>query len=211
MMKRFTTVALVVGVACASGAALAQEAKPAEPAAAKLPMCPIMDEPVDFNVSLMTDDGPLYFCCKSCIGKYEKSPDKFAAKLKAQREALARMERVQVKCPVSGEAVDGKTSADIGGQKVAFCCQKCVAAFEKDPAAYKAKLEASYTYQTKCPVSGGKISATVHGDLPTGERIYYCCKNCEAKLLKDPAKYAPKLAEQGVFIDAKKIAGKSGK
>jgi hypothetical protein len=154
-----------VGIALAltwTGAALAQHEhgqhgqaeKPqqAEPKESKLPLCPLMGEPVDFTVKTMTDEGPVYFCCKDCIPKYEK-----------------------------------------------------------DPAKYRAKLEASYTYQTKCPVSGDKIDPTAFTDLPTRQRIYLCCAGCGEKLLNDPAKYAPKLAEQGVNVDVKKLKGEKPK
>ncbi|MFQ5495237.1 MAG: hypothetical protein ACE5EX_07625, partial [Phycisphaerae bacterium] len=40
----------------------------------KLPNCPIMGESVDFSVSTMTDDGPVYFCCPGCIKKFKKNP-----------------------------------------------------------------------------------------------------------------------------------------
>jgi YHS domain-containing protein len=176
----------------------------------KLPECPVMGETVDFNVKVMTPDGPVYFCCPPCVKKYERDPAKFADKIKAQRERLAKTPRIQVRCPVSGEAVDGKTTAEIGGQKIAFCCKNCVAKYEKDPDAYQGKLADSYTYQTRCPVTGNKIDPAAHGDLPTGERIYYCCKACEPKLVKDPARYRDKLAEQGINIDPKAIAAKAG-
>ena len=70
----------------------------------------------------------------------------------------------------------------------------------------------SYTYQTKCPVMGEEIDPTASSVLPTGQKIYYCCPRCGDKLLKNPAKYAPILAAQGVNIDVKKIlaAGKKG-
>lgn len=39
-------------------------------------------------------------------------------------------------CPVSGEALDAKSpTVDYMGHKVAFCCDKCVAKFEKMDAA----------------------------------------------------------------------------
>lgn len=220
---------VVAGIAFAltwTGAALAQHehgdhekehaARPAEQKGAKLPLCPVMGDPVDFGVSTMTDDGPVYFCCKSCIKKFEKDPDKYAEKTAAQRQALSKMERVQVSCPVSGNPVsdkgnpvEGRTFAMIGGRGVHFCCERCISKYQQDPDKYRAKLEASYTYQTRCPVSGDKIDPTAYVDLPSGERIYLCCPGCGEKLLKEPAKYAPKLSEQGVNIDLKKLEGKT--
>jgi YHS domain-containing protein len=171
----------------------------------EFPVCPLMGEPVDFSVKTMTDDGPVYFCCKACVPKYEKDPAKYAKKVAAQRAVLEKMERVQVSCPVSGNPIDGKTFAMVNGQGVQFCCGGCVPKYEKDPAKYKARLEASYTYQTKCPVSGEKIDATAFTDLPTGQRVYLCCKGCADKVLKNPEKYAENLDEQGVRINLKEL------
>ncbi|MBU0637530.1 MAG: hypothetical protein KKB50_01595 [Planctomycetes bacterium] len=171
----------------------------------KLPLCPVMGEPVDFNVKTMTDEGPVYFCCKACIEKYQKDPEKYAKKTEVQHVALKEIKRVQVNCPVTGEPIDGKTSIQSEGKSVKFCCQDCVAKYEKEPAKYAAKLEASYTYQTRCPVMGGEIDPAAFTDLPTGERIYFCCKGCEDKLLKSPEKCAENLAAQGINIDVKKL------
>jgi YHS domain-containing protein len=90
---------------------------------------------------------------------------------------------------------------------VYFCCGDCVPKYKASPAKYRAKLEASYTYQTRCPVSGKKIDPAAYVDLKTGERIYLCCEDCGAKVSKEPEKYAPKLAEQGVNLDLKKLKG----
>lgn len=193
------------------------EQKPAD-SHRKLPLCPVMGETVDFTVKTMTDDGPVYFCCDPCIKKFEKEPAKYTEKLTAQREALRKMERIQVTCPVSGNPIDGKTTILARDKKVVdFCCKRCVSKFENvdnteaDNKRLNAKLEACYTYQTRCPVSGDKINPTAFTDLPTGQRIYLCCSGCSEKLLKDPAKYAPKLAEQGINVDLKKLQGEKPK
>lgn len=179
--------------------------KPAQPS--KLPACPVMNEPIDITVKTMTDDGPVYFCCEMCIDKFKKDEKKFADKVTAQRAALAKLERVQVSCPISGKPVDGKTTASVDGQTISFCCPKCPAVFQAKPASFKAKLEASFSYQTKCPVSGEKIDPTTFTDLPTGQRIFTCCKDCGPKLTKDLAKYAPKLEAMGIALDMDKLGG----
>lgn len=178
---------------------------------AKLPLCPVMGNPIDFNVKTMADEGPVYFCCPMCIKKLERDPAKYAEKVAVQREALKKMKRIQVNCPITGNPIDGKTFAMIEGKGVYFCCQRCVAQYEKDPAKYAGKLEGSYTYQTLCPVGDEKIDPTSYVDLSTGERIYLCCGGCANKLQKDPERYAPKLAEQGINIDVKKLKGEQGK
>jgi YHS domain-containing protein len=154
----------------------------------------------------MTDDGPVYFCCEMCIPKFKKDPQKYAEKVATQRSVLAKFDRIQVSCPVDDKVVDGKITASVGGQTIAFCSKECQAEYEKSPAEFKARLAGSYTYQTLCPVTGEKIQPSAFTDLPTGQRIYFCCPSCSPKLLKDPAKFAPKLAEQGITIDPEKVA-----
>ncbi|MCC6358971.1 MAG: hypothetical protein IT450_09520 [Phycisphaerales bacterium] len=172
---------------------------------AALPSCPVMGETADFNIKTMTDDGPVYFCCDMCIPKFEKNPAKYAEKLAAQRTALTKLDRVQVTCPVDGKNVDGKLTAEVGGHKIAFCTKECQAKYTDHPGAFKAQLADSYTYQTRCPISAETVQPNVFTDLGTGQRIYFCCASCGDKLLKDPAKYAPKLEEQRVRIDPKKV------
>lgn len=183
-----------------------KETQPKQPTSQPaLPLCPVMGEPVDFSVRTMTDGGPVYFCCPDCIAKFEKAPAKYADKVSAQREALKKMERVQVTCPVTGDPIDGKTFIKSDGQRIGFCCQDCPAKYQRNPAKYQAAREAGYTYQTRCPVSEEKIDPTAFVDLGTGQRIYICCPGCGEKLTKNPAKYAPKLEEQGVKLDLKKL------
>jgi YHS domain-containing protein len=169
------------------------------------PLCPVLGEPIDFSVKTTTDEGPVYFCCPNCIPKLEKDPAKYAERVAAQRETLKKMDRVQVACPVTGKPIDGKTAVTSNGQSIGFCCKDCPAKYEQNPAKYNGALEAGYTYQTHCPVSGEKIDPTAFVDLETGQRIYLCCKGCGEKLTKDPAKYAPKLEDQGIKLDLKKL------
>lgn len=206
-MRNFLMYLLAVTAAGVAAPAWAQtaDAKPAAKAEMKLPMCPIMDETVDFSTKLATDDGPVFFCCPECMEKYKTDPAKYADKVAAQRAALSKMDRVQVACPMSGDAVDPTTATEIGGQKVAFCCERCREKYASEPAKYKGKLENSYTYQTKCPVSDRGISPTAFADLATGQRVYFCCKGCPERFKADPAKFADALKKQGVHVDVKKL------
>jgi YHS domain-containing protein len=48
-------------------------------------------------------------------------------------------------CPVSGEKLGEMgtpVSIDYQGKKVSFCCDSCIAKFQKEPAKYLAKLPA---------------------------------------------------------------------
>jgi YHS domain-containing protein len=212
------TVALVLGFGVASVHAQAEPGKPKQEGEKKIeekggkeaeqpamPLCPVSGEPIDFGVSIMTDDGPVYFCCPKCMDKYKADPKKFAEKLAGQRKALAAMPKIQVTCPVSGKPIDKKVSIEKDGKKVYFCCEKCPAMYEKDPAKYAAKLAGSYTYQTKCPVTGRDVNPNAFITLEGGMKIYFCCSHCFPKFETDTAKCLPKLKEQGITLDPAKI------
>jgi len=172
-----------------------------------LPNCPVMGDPVVFSISTQTEDGPVYFCCKSCVKKFKADPVKYAEKVAAQRKALAKRPRVQVSCPMTGKPVRLDTVVEHGGKKYYFCCKKCQGRFRSDPAkflgdrAFKARLAASYTYQTRCPVMGGEVDPEVSTELAGSQRVYFCCKSCVKKFKANPAKYAPKLSAQGIELD----------
>ena len=175
------------------------------------PECPVMGEAVDFSLSVSTDDGPVYFCCAKCVGKFEKDPAKYAEYVSAQRKALDAQPRVQVTCPISGKPVDDKMSTDHKGQKVFFCCKLCPAKYKSDPAKHAARLAGSYTYQTKCPVSEKPIDPTAFTTLEGGFNVYFCCDGCIEKFTAEPAKYQANLESQGVIAALDHLtAGKKG-
>jgi len=168
-------------------------------------LCPITGEAINLAVSTETDDGPVFFCCQACVKKYAESPDKFGEQVAAQRKVLATRDRVQVKCPVSGNPADPKVFAEQEGRKVHFCGTDCIAKFQADPGKYQRALANAYTYQTKCPVMGEGINPKSFATLATGETIYYCCKGCDRKLQAEPEKYAANLASQGLRINVEKL------
>lgn len=146
-----------------------------------LPPCPVTGEPIVLSIKAMTDDGPVYFASETARERFNAGPPKYAANAATQREALKKLPRVQVTCPVTGNPIDGKTTVLIRGKVVDFCCKNCVSKFDiadNDEAAlrtYDAKLEASYTYQTNCPISGDAIDPTVYAEISDDLRFYFCC------------------------------------
>ncbi|MFN3240730.1 MAG: c-type cytochrome domain-containing protein [Planctomycetota bacterium] len=130
--------------------------------------------------------------------------DYVEARLAAAKQEIAERERrnqpINDKCPVSGTDIDPKFFVLHEGKRVAFCCGKCKAKFEKDPAKFAGKLpglakeqaKADAPINDKCPVSGAAVDAkffVVH----EGKRVAFCCGKCKAKFEKDPAKFAGKL------------------
>ena len=203
-------------VACAVGmasVAVADDAKKYESTgeSKKLtPMCPVMGEPAVFNLSMETDEGPIFVCCKGCIRRLKKEGDKYSAQIAEQRAVLAKLPKVQVRCPVTGKPVDGETTLLYHGREIQFFCDKCPPTFKKSPEKFKANLANSYTYQTKCPISGEPIDRTLSTTLATGETIYTCCGGCAKKIGADPVKYASILENMGIRLDVARLKGKSG-
>jgi YHS domain-containing protein len=209
-MRRYKTGLILAAVSAFGMALLSADARPPdettkkkkEPAKA---LCPVMGDPVNFTVSTMTEEGPIYFCCPGCIKKVEDDPKKYAEKVAEQRQALAKLPRVQLTCPLSGKLVNKEVSTEQGGRKVYFCCPGCVSNFKKEPAKYQGKLEASYTYQTKCPVSNEDIDPSISTKLANGLEVYFSSKKCIKGFLASPEKYLPSLKKQGYDITAKDV------
>jgi YHS domain-containing protein len=211
---------LLIATACAMGLAVmpvraqheghghgADKPRHAEemPAKVALPKCPVTGEAVNLAVRVATDAGPVFFCCKDCIPRYQANPAVYADKVTAQRKALADRAKVQVTCPVSGDPADRKVSVESDGKKVYFCCPGCINKYRADPGKFAAALANGYTYQTTCPVMGEPIDPKAFTTTADGERIYFCCDQCDAKFFANPAKYAPNLVAQGYTVNPAKM------
>lgn len=83
-------------------------------------------------------------------------------------------------CPVKGKDVDGSKAVEF---TATFCCGKCVAKFEKDPAKYASKL--AEAEDGKCALSGKEVDPEATATI----KIAVCCGGCEKKVSADPVKY----------------------
>jgi YHS domain-containing protein len=124
-------------------------------------------------------------------------------------------------CVVSGEKLSSMGEPVVktyNGREVRFCCNSCVAKFEKDEAKYSKKLDdaiiaaqkPSYA-PTTCPVTGEKL---VGGDMGgpvdyvyNNQLVRFCCKGCIATFKKNPEKYLSKL--KGTAAPESKDSGTS--
>ncbi|TWT44497.1 YHS domain protein [Phycisphaerae bacterium RAS1] len=140
-----------------------------------LPPCPVTGDPIVLSIRTMTDGGPVYFSSEAARDRFNADPTKYTENAAAQRDALKKLPRVQVNCPVTGNQIDGKTEIFFEGKVVDFCCKNCVSKYDSDPEKYAARLEAGYTYQTNCPVSGDAINPTVYAEISDDLRVYFCC------------------------------------
>lgn len=111
---------------------------------------------------------------------------------------------INAKCPVSGKDIDAANTVLYKAQSIAFCCDKCPAKFEKEPAKYIGKVpefkepvaaaDPAKPINAKCPISGKDIDAATAFVYKT-QAIAFCCNNCRGKFEKEPAKYIGKVAE----------------
>lgn len=107
-----------------------------------LETCPVsgeklggMSKPVD----LIYKNRLVRLCCKSCIGKFQKTPAKFIAQL--DQAVIAKQKGKAAICPVSKEKLgeEGKPVSLVAGNRlVELCCEDCVADFNKNPLKYLA-------------------------------------------------------------------------
>jgi YHS domain-containing protein len=101
--------------------------------------CPVMGGAIDSTAYTDIQGQRVYHCCPACSASLKADPDKHFGNSAAQGVVF---ENIQTSCPVSGATLEEKeVFVDHQGRRVFFCCQKCIAEFEKDPAGYLTKLD----------------------------------------------------------------------
>lgn len=86
------------------------------------------------------------FCCEGCVAKFEAEPEKYIAALDSAVITAQKDSYPLTTCVISGEKLGdmGKTIDKVYGNRlVRFCCEPCVAEFEKDPAKYFRQIDAA--------------------------------------------------------------------
>lgn len=100
-------------------------------------------------------------------------------------------------CPVSGQPVKAGFTSTFEDQTVGFCCEKCKAAFDKEPAKFAEKLRGKQAgagpFNTLCPLSGEPVKADQVSTFEDFE-VAFCCGKCKAAFDQDPQKFAAKIA-----------------
>lgn len=97
---------------------------------------------------------------------------------------------LEEKCPISGKPVDGKSTLNVNGKKIGFCCDKC-------PTAYAKKYLVKEADKI-CPVSKKAAKETESLIHLEAKKVAFCCTNCPKGFAK----------EQGFEIKEKKDPGK---
>lgn len=93
-----------------------------------------------------------------------------------------------VKCPVSGKAVQADKTADYRDAKVYFCCPNCPKAFAKNTAKFAIKanhqlVQTGQFKQVKCPLAGRDLNEKQTVKV-NGVKVAFCCGNCKGKVAK---------------------------
>jgi YHS domain-containing protein len=151
-------------------------------------------------------------CCDDCAAAAEKDPLTAILKIRKAGEepALAEGFSKVEKCPLSGQPLtEGKVKIK-NNAMVAFCCDNCVAAYDKDPAKVTAKMAETKLAptiitleQTICPLMGHEMNGT-SSVVYKGKQVNLCCDMCKAGFEANPDKVLQELADMGfVLADAK--------
>ncbi len=86
-------------------------------------------------------EGKVYLCCGNCLKAFDGDKNKHAAK--ANQQLVSTKQYKQEACPFSGGKLDDSTAIEVGGAKVAFCCNNCKGKAEK--MADKEKVDALFS------------------------------------------------------------------
>jgi YHS domain-containing protein len=83
-------------------------------------------------------------CCKNCVEGFKKDPAKAMAKVDAALIAAQKATYPLKTCLVSGEEIKDEGFDHLYGTRLTrFCCEKCAAKFDAEPAKFLGKLDAA--------------------------------------------------------------------
>ena len=118
--------------------------KPPAPKNAKAPMpinkkCPLTGKPLAPGKVSVFEGQAIGFCCGKCKAAFDKNPQKHLGKVKEFKKTTAKVAANKT-CPVTGKPISAKAVTPFRGQLIGFCCNKCKAAFVKNPDKFLPKL-----------------------------------------------------------------------
>lgn len=121
-------------------------------------------------------------CCESKSSCSDKGNSKSCCSDKNKTgNSQGTQDSVKV-CPVAGEKIEGQgVKLSYLGKEYTFCCEGCVAKFQKEPLDYIKE-------EILCPVMGEAASKESFTEY-NGTKYYFCCAPCIKKFNKDPDKY----------------------
>lgn len=147
------------------------------------------------------------FCSEDCRERFERDPEAHLedldARIRADQEPLYPVET----CVVSGQPLGGMGepfSFLHGNRLVKLCCKGCLGAFEDDPGAHVAVLDAAvvenqaaeYPLDT-CAVTGMRLGGMGDADdyVVAGRLVRLCCAGCRPAVADAPVVVLRAVAE----------------
>ena len=118
-MRKLSYLGVILSVALCLGVSVDGADKPQKGGL----KCPVSGQPATKDHAVAYKDGQVYFCCDNCPKKFAADTAKYATKANAQLVVSGQYK--QVKCPLSGEAVNPKSHLKVAGVTVEFCCNDC--------------------------------------------------------------------------------------
>jgi len=128
-MLRVFAFAALAAVGLLSMNAVAEDAKDAKKDPLAAAKCPMSGEAAKADQNAEFEGGKVYFCCDECKANFAKDSSKGAAKARNQMVLTGQFE--QKACPLTGAPTKAETALNVGGVKVAFCCNNCKGKVEK--------------------------------------------------------------------------------
>ena len=118
----------------------------------------------------------------------KKEKETSAAKKDGDKKGAEKSEesdksKFTAKCPVSGEAATKEQFTAYKEKQVYFCCDKCKAAFEAEPAKFEVKAnhqlaQTKQFMQKKCPMTGGPLDKEQSARV-SNVMVRFCCEKCK--------------------------------
>lgn len=124
MMKKLMAVMLILSLALVAQAEDKQKKKGKKGKRKRVALkCPISGKAIKKEHAVAFKGGKVFFCCPNCPKAFKASDEKHATK--ANHQLVASRQFRQTKCPISGGKLDRKTTINVAGARVAFCCNNC--------------------------------------------------------------------------------------
>ncbi|HEX5139178.1 MAG TPA: hypothetical protein VFY93_19580 [Planctomycetota bacterium] len=163
--------------------------------------CPVSGDEITGDDHIDWHGVRVRICCPDCKPEFDKEPEVALEKvgLKVTKDGdTVVIDLDNTTCPIMNKPAKGDVVADVGGVRMHFCCSKCPAKAQKDPATALKKLGYGYIppvvdlRNAACPMSGKPAKDDVFADSD-GIRVHFCCPNCPKAFEKDPAATFAKL------------------
>ncbi len=171
--------------------------QPAQPAV----LCPVTSKPVDREICDRFRGRWVYFSTEDAKKQFLAEPGKFADGLSKQWSLDVPL-RVQVLCPVTGDAIDPTVFVGKGLKTIYFASDDAKREWEKDSQRFIERLDREcYTFQTRCAACGNMIVPSAKKSLD-GHMLYFCCMGCPRGCDADKAPCIKRAEEQAASNQA---------